>query len=320
MELAILPGFLSVKPTICFLTGFPSKHFFLQLLHSPQNHFICLHSSSGFFANCQNLTFKMLDDIPNLRLGGYSTFFDNDLTYFHIAQDFLLLISFVCLTWDLLDSYPLTTNGDISASRRLHGISVKTLFLYALSFTTRLAEYYPFDFLSYDLATCAGFASIFWVATLAWAYFNSRQIANAVQERQNNGNQQNNDWNYWNLIMRDSGRPVWLHITVGVTAILAYVYNYNHLQLTPTLFLWAWSHYLDGVAMLPQMWTLVKLSGNKNYSVNAVVWTGVNVMVLSRFLQLVDWGYLWLAADMLDVLAVVSALFHLACYAIFRMM
>lgn len=250
-------------------------------------------------------------DIPNLRVGGLSTFFDNDLTYLHILQDVCILLSFIALTWDLLESLP-PSSGDRIIGERLHGISLKTLVLYALTFTARLAEYFPFEHLCYDLASCSGFAFIFWIATFSWIYFDSVQQANALME-QSRSSQRSGIQTIENM---DTGRPVVLHAAVGITAILAYVFNYSHLTLTPRLFLWSWSHYLDAVAMLPQLWTLTKTFGDP-YAVSRTVWIGVGLMALSKIFMLLNWVYLLYVAEMLDVLAVASGLFHLIVFGIF---
>jgi len=97
---------------------------------------------------------------------------------------------------------------------------------------------------------------------------------------------------------------------------MAYTFNYNHLDFTLSLFCWAWSHYLEGVAMIPQLWTMARLhrEGRPN---STSIWIGVNMVALARVFQLLSWAYLYYDAEILDHLQVLASSFYLLSYAVF---
>ncbi|ODN05622.1 ER lumen protein-retaining receptor 3 [Orchesella cincta] len=220
--------------------------------------------------------------LPDVNIYG-TTFFDHGSTYLGLLQDAFFVISYLSLNWGLFQG----------GAQKAFGISAKTQCLYALAYTFRLVEYYPYDHWSYDLLKCIVFSIFLWFSFASINFFSPGcdHDCNKVD-------------------------TFWLHFTVGLTSVIAYAKGYDHLPTTGRIYFWAWCNYLEGVAILPQMWLL--LNFKRRDLISKGIWLGLHFMTVSRVFQLLHWTFLHYDQEMLDKVAVASAVFHVAVYFLFQ--
>ncbi|CAL8069417.1 unnamed protein product [Orchesella dallaii] len=211
-----------------------------------------------------------------------TTFFDHGSTYLGLLQDVFFLIAYVSFNWG-------TFQG---GAQKAFGISIKTQILYALAYSFRVIEYSPYDHWSYEFIKSIVFSIFLWFAIVAIAFFSPEYDHDCKRVD-----------------------TFWLHFTVGLASILAYTKGYSHLPLNGQNYFWAWCNYVEGVAILPQLWLLFSIK--RRDLVAKGIWYGVHLMTVSRVFQVAHWTYLDYDQEILDRLALVSAIFHIVAYILF---
>ncbi|GAA6058724.1 hypothetical protein JCM10212_003412 [Sporobolomyces blumeae] len=172
----------------------------------------------------------------------------------------------------------------IQKSRSVRGISFKTQVLYLAVFVTRYL-----DLLTSYVSLYNTLMKVFFIASASYVVYLMRVKYRPTQDP-----------------AIDTLR---LEYLVGPCAVLALIFNYG---FNPTEILWAFSIYLEAVAILPQLFMLQRTGEAENITTHYLFALGAY-----RALYVPNWVYRYFTEDSVDPIAVCAGLVQTALYSDF---